>query len=106
MSSPENPDHSLASQAYSSLLPPRFEVSDPTEIEGIELDTNKVLLPDGQGGMQQLDRRVVQVEHDGQKIPLVALTDRQKIQRRLIIHSTGVGLSIIILILAFWLLTR
>lgn len=88
------------------LLPPRFDVADPTRIRvsGSAPD-HKILLLDGAGGLKQVDERIVQIEHDGQKISLVALTPQQRMRRRLITNAIAILLGIAILAIAFSFLT-
>ena len=87
------------------LLPPRFEVADPTRIRVGSLPDNKILLPDGEGGLKQVDQRIVQVEHRGQKVSLVALTPKQRIRRRIITNMIAILIGIAILWMAFMWLT-
>ena len=87
------------------LLPPRFEVLDPARMH---LNTGKhefkVLLPDGKGGTQQVDQRVMRVEHEGEQVALVAMSQKEKQRRRLIQNIIAVVIGIIIMAIAFSIL--
>jgi DNA-directed RNA polymerase subunit RPC12/RpoP len=87
------------------LLPPRFDVADPTRIRVHNAPNFKILLPDGAGGLKQIDQRIVRVEHDGQKVSLVALTPQQRMRRRIITNAIAILVGIAILAIAFTLLT-
>jgi hypothetical protein len=87
------------------LLPPRFDVLDPARMRlNMGQDQFKVFLPDGKGGTKQFDRRLMRVEHDGEKVELVAMTEKQRQRRRLIQNIIAVIIGIIILTIAFSLL--
>lgn len=87
------------------LLPPRFDVLDPSQL-GIKSGKSqfKVLIPDGKGGMAQVDRRVVNVDHDGERVSLVVMTPEQKRRRRIIQNSIAILIGIIVMWLAFQML--
>ncbi len=86
-------------------LPPRFDVLDPSRMR---LKTGKgqfqVILPDGNGGMKQIDQRLVRVEHEGTQVALVAMTEKEKKRRRLIQNIVAIVIGIIIMAIAFSLL--
>lgn len=87
------------------LLPPRFDVLDPSQLNVKSANRDhKVLIPDGKGGMAQVDQRVVRIEHDGERVALVAMTAEQKKRRKLIQNIVAIIIGIAIMALAFWLL--
>ena len=87
------------------LLPPRFDVLDPSRLSFSREESEfKVLLPDGDGGTKQVDNRVVRVSHAGEQVSLVASSDKEKSRRRLIQNVIAIMIGIIILAGAFWLL--
>ncbi len=87
------------------LLPPRFDVLDPTQM-AIKSSKNqfKVLLPDGKGGMAEVDQRIVRVEHEGERVSLVKMTPEQKARRRLIQNIIAIIIGIAMMGFAFWML--
>ncbi len=87
------------------LLPPRFDVIDPTRLKFSETDDCKVLLPDGAGGNQPFDQRILRVEHQGEKVSLVALTPKQRMRRRVISNLVAILIGIIIIAIAFTVLS-
>ena len=99
-----NPN-SITPKSIAHLLPPTFDVFDPTLIRIKSQDEHKVAVPDGRGGAKQLDQRVLRVEHQGEKVTLVAMSSRQKFQRRLISNILAILIGIAVLALAFKLLT-
>lgn len=87
------------------LLPPRFDVLDPSRLKMSREESEfKVLLPDGDGGTKQVDNRVVRVSHAGEKVSLIATSDKEKSRRRLIQNVVAILIGIVILAGAFWLL--
>ena len=87
------------------LLPARFDVLDPSRLKlSREESEFKVFLPDGDGGTKQVDNRVVRVSHAGEKVSLVASSDKEKSRRRLIQNVVAILIGIVILAGAFWLL--
>ncbi len=86
------------------LLPPLFDVFDPTRIRGTKGQQFKVTLPDGEGGTTQVDQRVVRVEHDGEQISLVVLSPQEKKRRRTIQNVIAIIIGIGVLTAAFFLL--
>jgi hypothetical protein len=88
------------------LLPPRFDVLDPSQMRVKAGKAEfKVLLPDGKGGMAQVDQRIIRVEHDGERVSLVAMTPEQKSRRRFIQNIIAIIIGIAIMWLAFTVLT-
>jgi len=88
------------------LLPPRFDVLDPSRMRAkAEKNQFKVLLPDGKGGMAQVDQRVVRVEHEGERVSLVVMTPEQRSRRRLIQNIIAIIIGIALMALAFSMLT-
>ena len=92
-------------EAIAHLLPPQFNVLDP---ELIALNTGskqtKVLLPDGKGGTKQVDRRLVRVEHAGEQVSLLTMSEKERSRRRMIQNLIAIVIGIIIMAIAFWLL--
>lgn len=87
------------------LLPRRFDVLDPSRLKMSREESEfKVLLPDGDGGTKQVDNRVVRVSHAGEKVSLIATSDKEKSRRRLIQNVVAILIGIVILAGAFWLL--
>lgn len=87
------------------LLPPRFEIDDPTRIRMKSVDEFKVYLPDAEGGTRQFDQRVLHVDHEGQKVSLIAQSPEEQRKRRLISNIISICIGILVLGLVFWLLT-
>ena len=87
------------------LLPPKFEAADPALVRVGRASEFKILLPDGDGGVQQIDQRIVTIEHAGEKVSLVALTPQQRNRRRMIANTIAILLGIATLAIAFTLLT-
>ncbi len=92
-------------QPIDHLLPPRFDVFDHTLIRISRPSDFKVLLPDGSGGVKQIDKRIVTLEHNGQQVSLTALTPQERSRRRMITNSIAILLGIVILAVAFSMLT-
>lgn len=86
------------------LLPPRFDVEDPARLRIRDQLGFKISLPDGKGGTQQIDQRILRVDHGGEKIALIALSPQQKLRRRIISNFIAIIVGIAILALAFRLL--
>ena len=91
-------------------LPPKFTVEDP---DGDEYQTqsnlptvaeHEVILPDGEGGYNCVDSRVVRVERNGEILELRAPTKESRAFNRMIQSLFSIGLGILILLLAFWIL--
>ena len=100
-----DPSPVVAPISIEHLLPPRFNVADPSQIRVNDQDDFKVLLPDGSGGTTQFDQRVLHVQHEGEKVSLVALTPQQRLRRRFVSNAIAILVGIAILALAFWLLS-
>ncbi len=91
--------------SISHLLPPRFDVLDPSRLKMSREESEfKVLLPDGDGGTTQVDNRVVRVSHAGEQVSLVASSDKEKSRRRLIQNVIAILIGVLVLAGAFWLL--
>ncbi len=86
------------------LLPPRFDVLDPTRFSQGGQEQFKVVLPDGKGGIAQLDSRVLRVEHEGEKVALRMLTTEEKKRRRLIQNIVAILIGIAVIAIAFSIL--
>jgi DNA-directed RNA polymerase subunit RPC12/RpoP len=101
----KQPDEINQPDSIGHLLPPRFDVLDPTRMRlSTGKDQFKVFLPDGKGGTQQVDQRLVRVEHEGEQVSLVAMTEKEKRRRRLIQNIVAIVIGIIIMAIAFQLL--
>ncbi len=101
----ETPELANQPEPIDHLLPPLFNVLDPSRMRGkAGTEQFQVVLPDGKGGMQQVDNRVVRVEHGGEKVSLVTMTQKEKSRRRLIQNIIAIVIGIIVLGVAFWLL--
>ena len=89
------------------LLPPRFDVLDPDELHfKIADDEHKVVLPDGKGGLQQVDNRMIRVRIGGEEVHLKTSTDEEKARRRLISNLTTISMLMLILVIVFFLLRK
>ena len=86
------------------LLPPKFDVEDPTRMRFSDPQGFKISLPDGDGGTKQIDQRILRVDHGGEKIALIALSPRQRLRRRIISNFIAIVIGIAVLALAFRLL--
>ncbi len=88
-------------------LPPKFTAVDPDEkVQGNlrgENDHN-VILPDGEGGFQRIDSRVVHVERDGKKVQLYSAPKEKKERKRFLQNILAIGIGIALLAIAFYLL--
>jgi len=102
---PAQSDDADPQEAIAHLLPPQFDVLDPAMIA---LNTGnkqtKVLLPDGKGGTKQVDRRLVRVEHAGEQVSLMTMSEKERNRRRMIQNLIAIVIGIIIMAIAFWLL--
>ncbi len=89
------------------LLPPKFQFDDPESLNfrRAENAAFKIRLPDSDGGTQTIDARIVRVEHKGQMIELIALTPEQRRRRRRISNAISILLAIVMLWIAYKLLT-
>ncbi len=93
-------------QKIAAMLPPRFDVEDPENLRFKTGIDNKVFLPDGEGGIQQVDQRVLRVQHDGQDVHLVSMSAEDRSRRRAFRNTMMIVIGIIILVIAFVLLAR
>lgn len=64
----------------------------------------KVILPDGQGGMAQVDNRVLRVKHGQREVSLVSMTPKEKARKRLIQNIITIAIGIVVLAIAFAIL--
>lgn len=96
---PKNIDH---------LLPPRFDVIDPEQLvfRRINDPDNSVVLPDGQGGLKKVDKRIVKIKHGGKEITLVALPPEVVRRKRMIQNTIFMIGGAIVLALIFMLLRK
>ena len=91
-----------ARAAAIKLLPPKFLAGSSTAPSA--LGPNELRLPNSEGGSDSIDDRVVKIQHKGQVIELVKLTDEQRKRRRLIYNSIAIALGIGMLWLAYQIL--
>ena len=88
-----------------SFLPNKFLADDPNFIDrSVERSgTRKVLIPDGRGGMQSVDERIVKIEHKGEIIELIALPEHERQKRQRIINFVSIAIGVLFFVLFFWL---
>lgn len=92
-------------RSIAHLLPPVFDVLDPTRMAVGRTNENfKVFLPDGKGGTAQIDNRILRVKHGEREVSLVSLTDEQRARQRLIQNIIAIVVGIAVIALAFTLL--
>lgn len=86
-------------------LPPRFDVFDPKRA-GINQSRNehRVILPDGHGGIAQVDNRVLRVKDGEREVSLIAMSPEQRSRRRLIQNIIAILIGIAVMAIAFSLL--
>jgi len=89
------------SMSIAHLLPPKFNVLDPAKMGNEKF---KIVLPDGQGGMAQMDNRVLRVKHAGKQVSLVTMTPEQRAKKRLIQNIVAILLGVAIMAIAFTIL--
>ena len=94
------PEQNSAS-SIAHLLPPKFDVLDPARMGSEKF---KVVLPDGQGGVAQMDNRVLRVKHEGKQVSLVSMTPEQQARQRLIQNIVAILIGIVIMAIAFTIL--
>lgn len=96
---PENIDH---------LLPPRFDVLDPQQLalRRRHDSDQKVILPDGKGGLSKVDDRFVTITHKGEEINLISLPPEQLRRKRQIQNSIAIIIGAIVLAIVFALLRK
>ena len=104
-----NPDTSAAKsetqRSIAHLLPPVFDVLDPTRMAvGKGKENFKVFLPDGKGGTAQIDNRILRVKHGEKEVSLVSLNDKQRARQRLVQNVIAIVIGIVVIALAFTLL--
>ena len=87
-------------------LPPKFTAVDPDDpfAAASREEDHKVILPDGDGGFQRIDSRVVHVERDGKKLQLYSAPKEKKERRRFLQNILAILIGIIVLAAAFYLL--
>ncbi|MEL7496605.1 MAG: hypothetical protein AAFN77_03285 [Planctomycetota bacterium] len=87
------------------LLPPVFDVDDPELLAiSVTRDDNKVFLPDAEGGTTRIDKRIVHVDHDGEKVSLVALSPEQRERRRFMQNMIVIGIGVALIAATIWML--
>lgn len=91
-------------------LPPRYV--NPESAPALRGAANRdseapfVMLPGAEGGFEPVNNRIVHIEHQGRQIPLVVLPRGQRLRRRIMFNVICAVLSLAILALVFWWLTR
>lgn len=88
-------------------LPPKFLAIDPEERFSTQhqgQDDHKIILPDGEGGFQRVDSRIVHVQRDGQKMQLYSAPKEKKEQKRFWQNIIAITIGIALLAIAFYLL--
>lgn len=86
-------------------LPPQYHNPDyrpPLRAATSGDEAPLVILPTSEGGFKPVSNRIVHVEYQGQQIPLVVLTRRQRIWRRVLFNLIAAIVSLIVLALVFW----
>lgn len=108
----ENPSSSQIAvvferQPIDHLLPPRFDLDDPDRLElRLSNENHKVLLPDGGGGLREIDDRVIRVRYGSEEFQLTNASDQDKQRRRLLTNITTIGILLILLAIVFYFLQR
>ena len=88
------------------LLPKKFLADDPEFVDhrmrpgGLGA---RVLLPDGKGGVNSVDRNVVRIEHRGKLIDLQALPPEQRRRRQIVVNLVSIVIGAIFILLFFLL---
>lgn len=102
----ETPDRSAAS-SVAHRLPPKFTAVDPGDMYAeARGEDHKVILPDGDGGFQRIDSRVVHVHRDGKKVQLYSAPKEKKERRRFLQNILAILIGILVLAVAFYLLLK
>ncbi len=89
-------------------LPPKFLADDPEFIDrriNAKRD-NRVLLPDGGGGLQSVDNNIVRIEHKGKTYELTMLSPEQRRKRQRLVNAVSIALAAIFLVVFFLWLVR
>ncbi len=88
-----------------SRLPGKFLADDPGYVDrSVNSKTSdKVLLPDGKGGVTSVSKNIVKIEHQGQTIELIALSPEEKRKRQFWINLVSILLGVCLVVLFFWL---
>ena len=94
--------------AYVSVLPRKFLADDPDFVDSSlsGKSSNRVLLPDGTGGVTSVGRNVVKIQHRGQTIELIKFSDEERRRWRFWTNSISIGIGILFIAIFFWLLYR
>ena len=84
-------------------LPPKFLADDPELVHHSHSrkGQQKILLPDGSGGVQSVENNIVRIEHKGQIVELIALSPQQRQKRQRLTNFIAVLLGALFLILFF-----
>lgn len=101
---PASPSSLEVTSQVDQLLPPKFTVIDPDERvfrAGNRTNEHQVILPDGKGGFQKVDSRVVHVERDGAKLQLYSAPKKKKERNRLVQNIIAILIGIGVLTAAF-----
>ena len=93
-------------EPYVSVLPKKFLADDPDFVDPALSGTanNRVLLPDGAGGLTSVVRNVVKIQHRGKTIELLKLTDEERRRWRFWTSAISIVIGVLFIILFFWLL--
>lgn len=87
-------------------LPKKFLADDPDFIDRSlgRQGARNVLIPDGRGGMQRVDERIVKIEHKGEMIELIALPENERRKRQRITNFVSILIGVLFFVFFFWLL--
>ena len=92
-------------ESIAHLLPPTFDVYDPERLNvTVSRDDNKVILPGADGGTTRIDKRIVHVDHGGEKVSLVVLSPEQRERRRMIQNLIVIGIGVALIAATIWML--
>ena len=87
-------------------LPKKFLADDPGFVDRSVSGRSerKVLIPDGKGGLKSVDQQVVRIQHRGETVELVAMSEEDRLKRQRLINVLAILFGIVFLLLFFWLL--
>ena len=86
------------------LLPPRFLADDPDQPFQQSTSPTKVVLPDGSGGVQQVNSRIVTVEYRGLPVELVSRSPEDQIRYRRTVNALSILVGLIMIGIAIAIL--
>lgn len=94
-------------ESIAHLLPPTFDVHDPERLHvAVSQDDNKVILPDADGGTTRIDKRIVHIDHGGEKVSLIVLSPEQRERRRMIQNLVVIGIGVALIAATIWMLVN